>query len=185
MNRLQNRAWRVLRSEYVAREPWFTVRKEALQLPNGNVVDAWYVFEYPAWVNIIARTAGGEFVMQTQYRHGLGGTFYEICAGAVDEGETPLEAAKRELAEETGYGGGRWSEYMVLSPNPTNHNNLVYTFLAEGVEPLPQGQTTEPSEDIEVVLMRREQVRELLDENQIVQALMAAPLWRYMCENGK
>ena len=95
----------------------------------------------------------------------------------------PLAAAQRELYEETGYGGGRWEPYMVLSANPTSHNNLTHTFLATDVEPV-SSQHPEATEDIRVHLFSFEEVHQLLVENKIVQALMAAPLWRYIAEHG-
>ena len=99
-----------------------------------------------------------------------------------EEGETAEESARRELLEETGYGGGRWEQFMVTSANPSNHNNRVYTFLAVGVELLDE-QHTEPSEDIEVHLFEREQVEALLADDEIMQCLHAAPLWKYMLRN--
>ena len=86
------------------------------------------------------------------------------------------------LLEETGYAGGVWRRYMVTSPNPTNHTNRVYTFLAEGVERVAE-QHTEAGEDIKVHLMSIGEVRELLDGDEIMQCLHAALLWRYMAEN--
>lgn len=174
-----HRPWKVLSSEYLAREPWFTVRRERVELPSGAVVPNWYIFEFPTWVNVIARTEEGQFVMISQYRHALGQTHYELVAGCMDEGETPLEAAQRELAEETGYGGGSWRQLMMISPNPTNHTNFNYTFVAEGVHKLSE-QHTEATEDIDIHLMSEAEVRELLAEDRIVQALHAAPLWKYL-----
>lgn len=182
MKQPENRPWRVLSSEYIARRPWFTVRRESVQLPTGAVVPEWYVFEFPDWVNVIAVTDDGHFVMISQYRHALGDTRYELVAGTCEQGETPEQSARRELQEEAGYSGGRWQQYMVTSPNPTNHTNRVYTFLAEGVSRTCE-QHTEAGEDIRVHLMTREQVRELLDEDAVMQCLHAAPLWRYMAEN--
>lgn len=183
IERPKNKKWRVLGSRYIAHEPWFTVRDEQVQLPSGHVVPHWYVLEYPEWVNIIARTDDGSFIMISQYRHALGRADYELVAGVVDVGEEPIEAARRELEEETGYGGGRWREYMTLSANPTSHTNLSHTFLAEGVKPVAP-QHTEPSEDIFVYRFTQEQVGELLREGRIVQSLMAAPLWRYFAEEN-
>ena len=67
---------------------------------------------------------------------------------------------------------------MTLSPNPTNHNNLSYTFLARGVEKVRE-QHQEPTEDIHVDIMEQEQVLEMLKDGEIIQALHAAPLWKY------
>ena len=183
----KHRPWRVLESEYLSRRPWFTVRRERVELPSGVVVPEWYIFEFPDWVNVIARTGEGRYVMISQYRHAIGETRYELVAGCCEEGETPLESARRELLEETGYGGGRWRQLMVTSPNPTNHTNRCYTFLAEGVRRL-DAQHTEPTEEIEVHLMTEAEVRELLADDRILQCLHAAPLWKYFAtrpESGR
>lgn len=176
--------WEVLGSEYLFRRPWLTVRKDCVKLPSGQVNDEFYVLEYPDWVNVIAITKDGEFVMERQYRHGLGVTCYEVCAGVVEEGEPPLEAAKRELLEETGYAGGEWEEIMTLCGNSSTTNNYTHCFVARGVEKVAE-QTLERTEDISVELLSREQVWELLAGNQITQALMAAPLWKLFAEEVK
>lgn len=182
MEKPKHRPWKVLQSEYLANRPWFTVRRESVELPTGVIVPDWYIFEFPDWVNVIALTKEGKFVMISQYRHALGQTNYELVAGCCEEGESKEESARRELLEETGYGGGEWQQFMVTSPNPTNHNNLTYTFLATGVERIAEP-STEASEDIEVYLMTREEVESLLQKDEIIQCLHAAPLWRYMLQN--
>ncbi len=107
MENPKNRKWKVLTSEYLAREPWFTVRHESLELPDGRRIPDYYVLEYPDWINVIAITRDGRFVFIDQYRHGLGETSYEIPAGVSEPSDgSKLAAAQRELAEETGYGGG-------------------------------------------------------------------------------
>jgi len=180
---LDNRPWKVLQRENILKlGPWLSVRQEHVQLPSGHVIPTWYILEFPDWISVIAITKDGQWVMEDQYRHGLGRTCYEIVAGVIDPGETPLEAAKRELHEETGFGGGEWSLYMTLSPNPTNHNNLSYTFLAIGVEKQAEPHQ-EAGEDIHVHLLSQADVLEALQTGQIIQALHAAPLWKYMAEH--
>lgn len=176
--------WKTLNSEYLFRRPWLTARRDCVELPDGRVLDEFYILEYPEWVNVIAITPEGQFVMVRQYRHGLGDVFTELCAGCVEPGETPIEAAKRELLEETGFGGGEWREFDVLSANPTSNNNLSHTFIAEGVT-LQSEQHLDDSEDIAVELLTREQVMSLLSSGAIKQSLMAAPLWHYFYEDER
>ena len=180
----EEKKWKVLSSEYLIKRPWLTARRDVAELPDGRINHEYYVLEYPDWVNIIAVTKDGQIVMERQYRHGLGNTCYELPCGVIEAGETPLEAAKRELQEETGYAGGEWKEWMTLSPNPATSTNLAHSFLAVGVEKV-SGQHLDATEDIDVYLLSQDEVRELLAENQILQALMAAPLWKYFYEKDK
>lgn len=174
----EEKKWKVLNSEYLIRRPWLTARRDVAQLPDGRINNEYYVLEYPDWVNIIAITADGDFVLERQYRHGLGNTCFELPCGVIEAGETPLQAAQRELLEETGYSGGTWQEWMTLSPNPATSTNLAHSFLAIGVTKTA-GQSLDATEDIDVYLKSPAYVKELLENNQILQALMAAPLWKY------
>lgn len=172
--------WKVLSSQYISQEPWFTVRKEKVQLPNGNTIDSYYVLEYPNWVNVTAITKDGKFIFERQYRHGLRSTSYELCAGVCEkEDSSPLISAQRELREETGYGKGEWEEFMIISPNPGTHTNLTYCYLATNVEKISEPHL-EATEDIQVKLLTIEEVKDLLENNKITQAQHAAPLWKYI-----
>jgi len=183
--KLKNRKWEVLESrKLLSKGTWMNLRQETVRLPTGTVIPEWFVLEFPDWINVIAITKDGDFVMEDQYRHALGETHFELVAGVIDPGETPLEAARRELSEETGYGGGEWSLFMTASPNPTNHTNLSYTFLATGVEKVTE-QHQEPTEDIHVDVLTRQEVYDILSAGQVIQALHAAPLWKYFAENGR
>lgn len=102
--------WKVLESEYLVRRPWLTARRDRLELPDGRIIPEYYVLEYPDWVNVIAITKDGQFVMERQYRHAARKISLELPCGVMEEGETPLEAAQRELLEETGFGGGQWKK---------------------------------------------------------------------------
>ena len=172
-------AWKVLRSEYLIKRPWLTARRDELELPDGRIVPEYYVLEYPDWVNVIAITKDGQFVMERQYRHALGCTCYELPCGVMEEDETPLEAAKRELAEETGFGNGEWKELMTLSANPSTMTNLTHCFLATGVERISE-QHLDPTEELSVHLLSREEVLSLLRNNEMMQSLMVAPLLKYL-----
>lgn len=170
--------WRVMESEYLIQRPWLTARKDKVELPDGRINEEFYILEYPDWVNVIAITIYGEFVMVEQYRHGLQEIFTELCAGVIEEGETPLEAAKRELAEETGYTGGEWHLLNKIAQNPSTSTNYTYCFLAKNVVKTSR-QHLDPTEDIRIKLLSEKEVLEMLKNDEVKQALMAAPLWHY------
>lgn len=174
--------WETIDSRYVIRRPWLTARCDTVRLPNGTIHPEYYVLEYPTWINVIAITADGDFVMVEQYRHGLGDVFTELVAGVAEVGEAPMETARRELLEETGYGNGTWQQFMVLSQNSGSTNNLTYTFLASEVEKIDT-QHLDATEDIAVRLLTPTEVKQLLLDDIIKQSLMAAPLWKYFALN--
>lgn len=171
--------WQVESAEYLYRQPWLTVRKDAVRMAQGGYIPDYYILEYPDWVNVVAVTTDGQLVLIRQYRHGIAAVHYELCAGAVDAGEEPLVAARRELLEETGYGGGHWQPLMALSANPGTHTNVNHSFLATGVERL-QAPTLEATEEITVHLVSPERAREIVENGDMIQALCAAPLLKYL-----
>lgn len=178
-----DKSWKVLNSEYLYKEPWFTARKDHVRLANGNEISSYYVLEYPTWVCTIAITKDGKFVLVRQYRHGLGTIAMELCAGVSEkEDASPMISAQRELLEETGYGNGNWEQFMVTSANPGTHTNLTYCFLATDVEKVSE-QQLEATEDISVHLLSLDELKEILMEDGVVQSMHAAALWKYMALN--
>ncbi|MCD8302064.1 MAG: NUDIX hydrolase [Prevotellaceae bacterium] len=170
--------WELLGSEYLFREPWLTARRDHVRLPSGAEVKSYYVLEYPDFCNIVALTKEGKMIMERQYRHAQRLTAYEIPAGCVEKGETPLQAARRELLEETGYVGGEWKQLTVTSPNASACTNSNYSFLAVGVE-FSGARHLETTEDIEVHLMSEQEVFDMLCRDEIHQAMMVSALWKY------
>ena len=173
--------WTILESEYIVQRPWLTARRDKVRLPDGRVHPEYYVLEYPEWVNIIAETTDGQIILERQYRHGNQRVATEIPAGCVEPGEQPLQAAQRELWEETGYTGGEWISLGILSPNSSAMTNYNHPFLARGVRKT-SGQHLDATEDIHVFLAPKEEVLAMLRRGDFLQALMVAPLWRYFAE---
>ena len=166
--------WETVSSKYLIQRPWLTARRDVLRMPDGKLVPEYYVLEYPTWVNIIAITTEGKYLLVRQYRHALGIVEHEPCAGTMDAKDaTPLDAAKRELLEETGYAGGEWTELTALSANPTSMNNLNHTFIAKGVEKV-SSQHLDETEEITVHLFTLQELIDLLRRDELKQSLMGA-----------
>lgn len=172
--------WKVLASKYLfERKPWLTIREDKLEMPNGTTMEGYYVFEYPDWVNVIALTVEGKFVMVRQYRHAVQEVNYELSAGVCDDvDQDTLISAQRELLEETGYGGGEWSKWMVNTANPGTHTNMTHCYIAKNVVKITD-QKLDKTEDISVHIMSPDEVLNLLQTDQIRQSLHAAALWKF------
>jgi len=111
--------------------------------------------------------------MVRQYRHGSGEVTLEIPGGLVDPGDTPKEAASRELLEETGYQAQDWVKIGEVNPNPALFDNRCYTYLARNVEKVT-GLSLDQTEDIEVVLIPIADIPEMIRNGKIDHAIVIA-----------
>lgn len=149
---LSDRKWEILSSEYVVESPWYRLRRDACRLPDGSVIDSYYVREHPGFAVIFAITPAGDVVFARQYKHGFGGFFLGLPAGAVEPGEDPLDCARRELEEETGYVAPSFVRIAEFMADPTSSTAKAYLFLATGA--VPDGvRAVDPSEEIETELV--------------------------------
>ncbi len=125
--------WTVESSRRILEDEWISLRADSCRTPEGELVEPFYVLDYPDWVNLVAVTGEDEVVLVRQYRHGLGRTLLELPGGAVEPTDaSPADAAARELLEETGYEPGAMVESGLLSPNSASHSNLTRCFVATG-----------------------------------------------------
>jgi ADP-ribose pyrophosphatase len=159
--------WERLGSERLLSNRYFSLRSDRLRLPDGGIKDPYFVLERPDAAIIVPVTESNEVVLVRQYRPPLEMMELGLPAGLVEEGERPEEAARRELAEETGYTGGEWELLGSLASSPSLKDNWAYLFLARGVE-----ETAAPDPDehelVEVVKVPLEDLRGLVQAGKIV-----------------
>jgi 8-oxo-dGTP pyrophosphatase MutT (NUDIX family) len=163
--------WKILKSEYLFKDLWFTVRKDTCETPDGKIVSPYYVYEFPTWVTAVALTEDGKVILERQYRHGIGETNYEIPGGCVDDTDKNYEeAVARELLEETGYAFSHYEYLGKTCANPSTNNNWMHMYLATGGKKVKE-QELDHNEDIEVRLVSIDELKQLLHDNQIIQSM--------------
>jgi ADP-ribose pyrophosphatase len=124
-------------------------------------VDGYEVADTPDAVAIVAFDAEDRVVLVRQRRPAAGEELLELPAGLIDEGETPLEAAQRELREETGLHGGEWRELTAFWSSPGFTNEHVWVFEATGLE---EGEPEpDQNESLELVRWTRADVEARVD----------------------
>jgi 8-oxo-dGTP pyrophosphatase MutT (NUDIX family) len=163
--------WKVLETNYL--QPY--LRVDRCELHNGQLLDC-HLLEYNDEILVFAVTKDQEVVLIRQYRHGVEKVILELPGGSVDEGETPLEAAKRELMEETGYASNTWIEVGCISPNPAIYRNKIYSYLAFDAEPTGK-QSSYDAEAVEVFLMPLDEVVEKARSGKFIHSLNIATLF--------
>lgn len=162
--------WKILSSRHIY--PRFRV--DTVEVHNGTTFEP-IVFEFRSWANVLALTKNNEVVLVRQYRHGVQETLLELPGGVVNDGESPLDGARRELMEETGYSAEKIIEVGQIYPNPAIQENTIFCYLATDVEPNGE-QHFDETEEIEVVLMPLDDVIEMVRQGTFKHALHVAVL---------
>ncbi len=161
----------------------FTLVKENVTLDNGVTTDVEFI-DHPGAAAIIALRPDARVVMLRQYRHALGKTIWEIPAGTLDPPETPLDCAKRELAEETGYQADRWHRLGEITPVPGYSSERIHVFLADRLHGAA-GQLDD-DEIIEVQEVALQETLDMIEEGKISDAKTIAGLFlasKWMARN--
>ncbi|UKJ07294.1 NUDIX hydrolase [Solitalea lacus] len=176
--------WQKVSSEYILNDQWATLRVDSCRMPNGKIIEPYYVLEYSDWVNAVALTEDNEVIMVHQYRHGAEQTMLEIVGGVIDPTDnSPEDTIKRELLEETGYEFDKVEQVAVLYPNPSTSSNKVYSFLATGGRKVSE-QQLDHSEDILVELISINELKTLVMENKIPQAMHTSSIFYSLIKMG-
>jgi len=159
--------WQVLDSKLLIDERWLQLREDRVRLGNGHEIDRFHVIHGPDWASVLCVTDASEVVLVRQYRHGMKGVSLELPAGVIEPHETPEEAARRELAEETGYESDDWVSIQSVSTEPARHTTRAHFFLARGAR-LTKQPTPEETEILELVRVPLGELSRLATDGSIV-----------------
>jgi 8-oxo-dGTP pyrophosphatase MutT (NUDIX family) len=177
--------WQVTSSTHLVHDRWLKVRADDCVTAEGVEIAPYYVLEYPDWVEIIALDAEDHIYLVQQYRHGLGVVALELPGGTMDASDAnPIEAAARELREETGLSSADWDYVGKLAPNPATHTNLSHIVIARNVE-LAAKPADDPTERIRLIRMPIRQAIELALKGKMIQVIHVAALTLALHKAGK
>jgi len=162
-----NKKWKIRQSKLVLDTKWVKIRQDEVELPKGEIIEDFFVVVRPDIALIFPVTENQEIVFVRQYRHATGEILLELPAGSFDpEIEDAEVAAKRELAEETGYFAEDLVKLATLYDNPIKDTNQIHLFLAKNVQ-LKGEQQLDVTEDVEVVLVPVSEVRGKISNGEI------------------
>lgn len=111
--------WRLLNREQIVNTPWIRVYKDTVRTGSGMVIEGYYTINQSSTAMVLPITKKDQIVLICEYRHGCRDYVWQLPAGKIDDSETALQAAKRELLEEAGYEADSWellASWYISSP---------------------------------------------------------------------
>ncbi len=158
--------YKKISSKYLVENNFIKVRKQLMTDEETEKKMSYYLMEFTDWVNVVPITEDNKVILIKQYRPGTDSICIEIPGGMADLGEDPIVAAKRELAEETGYSSSEFQLLKTVSGNPAIQNNFVHCYIAKGVKKSGD-QNLDEDEKIEILEKSMPDVIKMLENGEI------------------
>ena len=164
--------WKVLgRAPVYRADPWLTVERQKVELPDGRVIPDYHRIIFPDCAGVVARVPDGRILVQRQYRHGPGRVCLTLSGGAMNAGESPVEAARRELREETGYEARDWQPLGSFTLNANYGCGTMHIFSATHAERTRQPDNDD-LEETDLLLMTPAELQSAIGSGEV--AVLAA-----------
>ena len=168
-------SWKLLETEIVCTDPWGTVYRKTYGMANGDPNQQHITVQKPEFALIAALDESQNLLLVRQYRHGTDRDYWALPGGFIDEGETPIAAAERELLEETGYAASNTTLIGALHPVPAFLKTVAHIVLCENLQKVPHAVLDEEIESIASVPLSTVVQRIFageIDEMQAVSAIL-------------
>lgn len=174
---MQNSSWQTKSSKIVHENPWYRIRQDKVIRPNGEPGE-FNVIEDADAVFIIPVTDDGKILFVHLYRYPTQMDSWEIPAGGIDAGEQPLQAAKRELIEETGMTADEWQDLGKIQINNSKNTAIGTVFVCRGLQ---HGQKHDQAEEgiTKTLAFMRDEIKQMIANDEITDASTLAPLMKY------
>jgi 8-oxo-dGTP pyrophosphatase MutT (NUDIX family) len=176
--------WPLLAEEAVLATPVFEVRRHWFRSPKDGRDKPFTILGCPDWVQVLALTPDRRVLLVRQFRHGTRRVSLELPGGVIEPGQTPEEAGRRELREETGYAADNFRQLAAFRPNPAIQNNTAYVFAAENAR-LSGPTEFDENEDLDLVLIPVAELRDLVLAGTVDHVIMAASILFYCARELK
>jgi len=169
---MEENEWRTVRKTYLHKSPCFAFRLDEVSLPDGTNIE-YGVFESSGFAAVLPVTDWGDVVLVRQWRQPLGKFTLELPSGAVDAGESPDSAARRELFEETGYRAEDMEHLATVHTSPGRSDEVCHVFRCRALKDGDLGSNPDSTEFIEVVEMPVEEAMAKVRSGEVSDAASA------------
>lgn len=169
--------WKVLERAPVVTDRWLRLTADRCELADGQIIEPFYVVHDRDWVHVFAQTDDGRVLVVRQYRHAAGALSVELPGGVAEEGESPLDAAKRELLEETGYVSAEWVAVGSMFADPGRQTNSIHVFLAKNARKVAE-QDLDHGEELGFDLVTMSEIEQMIAQNDFSHSQHVASFYR-------
>ena len=173
--------WEEIETEHIVRDEWIDIRRSKFRFPDGSEFEPFYSYSRRDYVVIVASDTNGDYLCVRQYRQGIREVTTEFPAVGIERkdgreygnretAEDALEAAKRELLEETGYESDEWTHLLTVPSNATIADNYAYLFAAKNCRKVA-GQDLDDTEFLNVTKHTGQEIEDMIGEGRFQQAV--------------
>ncbi len=178
--------WEEIKMEHVLKDKWIDIRRSVYRYPDGREFEPYYSYSRRDYVVVVASDTEGDYICVRQFRQGIKKVTTEFPAGGIERkdgkeygeersefSEDALEAAKRELIEETGYVSDEWRHLVTIPSHATIADNYAHLFEARNCRKVT-GQSLDETEYLVVVKHTKDEIEEMIKTGNFQQATHVA-----------